>query len=265
MVSNAREDFPEPDRPVNTIMASRGRSRSTLRRLCSRAPLTTRRVMSGRFRTGRDGPASRTASGSTAEWTSTAGSSATALGTTLMLIENFFEKLFRAPRAARDVLLAVVGGGQQLHGLGETGALGFGGRGELGGGGGQRTPDGIAGTHNGPVAALRHYDAGGLEFLVGPRHGVGGHAQFAGEAPHGRKPGARCERAVVGAFNDVEPELFKERDGAGRIGPPGTGETLPRGVRGAHCSTSGTAGTCSRPANCASYKSLYSPRLPISC
>src|SRR6185312_7462720 len=48
MVSKASEDFPEPDRPVNTIMASRGRSRSTLRRLCSRAPFTTRRDKSGR-------------------------------------------------------------------------------------------------------------------------------------------------------------------------------------------------------------------------
>ena len=31
------EDLPEPDSPVNTIMESLGRSRSTLRRLCSRA------------------------------------------------------------------------------------------------------------------------------------------------------------------------------------------------------------------------------------
>jgi hypothetical protein len=43
MVSNASEDLPDPDRPVNTIRLSRGRSRSTLRRLCSRAPLTIRR------------------------------------------------------------------------------------------------------------------------------------------------------------------------------------------------------------------------------
>src|ERR1700679_3522662 len=43
MVSNASEDFPEPDRPVKTINASRGKSRSTLRRLCSRAPFTIRR------------------------------------------------------------------------------------------------------------------------------------------------------------------------------------------------------------------------------
>src|SRR5258708_31338218 len=38
MVSKAREDFPEPDRPVNTTSLSRGISRSTFLRLCSRAP-----------------------------------------------------------------------------------------------------------------------------------------------------------------------------------------------------------------------------------
>src|SRR5450432_3808579 len=38
MVSNASEDFPEPDRPVNTTSRSRGISRSTFFRLCSRAP-----------------------------------------------------------------------------------------------------------------------------------------------------------------------------------------------------------------------------------
>src|SRR5690349_23469555 len=43
MVSKASEDLPDPDRPVNTISASRGRSRSTPRRLCSRAPFTIRR------------------------------------------------------------------------------------------------------------------------------------------------------------------------------------------------------------------------------
>src|ERR1700737_4335787 len=43
IVSNASDDLPDPDSPVNTIKASRGRSRSTLRRLCSRAPLTIRR------------------------------------------------------------------------------------------------------------------------------------------------------------------------------------------------------------------------------
>src|SRR3954464_15015704 len=43
IVSNARLDLPEPDRPVNTIIASRGRSRLTSRRLCSRAPRMIRR------------------------------------------------------------------------------------------------------------------------------------------------------------------------------------------------------------------------------
>ena len=38
IVSKARLDLPEPDSPVNTISASRGRSRLTSRRLCSRAP-----------------------------------------------------------------------------------------------------------------------------------------------------------------------------------------------------------------------------------
>src|SRR5262245_50342001 len=38
IVSKARLDLPEPDKPVNTIIASRGRSRLTSRRLCSRAP-----------------------------------------------------------------------------------------------------------------------------------------------------------------------------------------------------------------------------------
>src|ERR1700722_12830880 len=42
MVSKARELFPDPDRPVNTINRLRGRSTETLRRLCSRAPRTTR-------------------------------------------------------------------------------------------------------------------------------------------------------------------------------------------------------------------------------
>src|SRR4051812_38323692 len=41
MVSNARDDFPEPERPVRTTMRSRGSSRETLRRLCSRAPRIT--------------------------------------------------------------------------------------------------------------------------------------------------------------------------------------------------------------------------------
>src|SRR5690349_10454130 len=43
IVSKASDDLPDPDNPVNTMSASRGRSRSTLRRLCSRAPLTIRR------------------------------------------------------------------------------------------------------------------------------------------------------------------------------------------------------------------------------
>src|SRR5215475_13016533 len=38
IVSNARLDLPEPESPVKTIIASRGRSRLTSRRLCSRAP-----------------------------------------------------------------------------------------------------------------------------------------------------------------------------------------------------------------------------------
>src|SRR6266508_725928 len=38
MVSNASDDFPEPERPVKTIRRSRGSSRSTFLRLCSRAP-----------------------------------------------------------------------------------------------------------------------------------------------------------------------------------------------------------------------------------
>src|SRR5215467_10303369 len=43
IVSNARLDLPEPDSPVNTIMASLGRSSETSLRLCSRAPRTTSR------------------------------------------------------------------------------------------------------------------------------------------------------------------------------------------------------------------------------
>src|ERR1035441_10226161 len=43
MVSNARLDLPDPDRPVKTIMASRGRSSETSLRLCSRAPRPTTR------------------------------------------------------------------------------------------------------------------------------------------------------------------------------------------------------------------------------
>src|SRR5664279_1180222 len=38
MVSKAREDLPDPDRPVRTVNVSRGISTSTFLRLCSRAP-----------------------------------------------------------------------------------------------------------------------------------------------------------------------------------------------------------------------------------
>src|SRR5439155_3378793 len=41
MVSNASEDLPEPEMPVKTIRRSRGSSRSTFWRLCSRAPRMT--------------------------------------------------------------------------------------------------------------------------------------------------------------------------------------------------------------------------------
>src|SRR5271165_3811845 len=41
MVSKAREDLPEPDRPVKTTSLSRGMVRSTFLRLCSRAPRMT--------------------------------------------------------------------------------------------------------------------------------------------------------------------------------------------------------------------------------
>src|ERR1035437_5848251 len=40
MVSKARLDLPEPDRPVMTVRLSRGISTSTFFRLCSRAPRT---------------------------------------------------------------------------------------------------------------------------------------------------------------------------------------------------------------------------------
>src|SRR6516162_5093962 len=48
IVSKARLDLPDPDSPVNTIMASRGRSRETSLRLCSRAPRTTSRSATAR-------------------------------------------------------------------------------------------------------------------------------------------------------------------------------------------------------------------------
>src|SRR5262245_2093063 len=38
MVSNASDDLPEPERPVSTTSRSRGISRLTFLRLCSRAP-----------------------------------------------------------------------------------------------------------------------------------------------------------------------------------------------------------------------------------
>ena len=40
MVSNASEDFPEPDKPVKTIRASLGSSSEISFKLCSRAPRT---------------------------------------------------------------------------------------------------------------------------------------------------------------------------------------------------------------------------------
>src|SRR5450432_1206871 len=41
MVSNASDDFPEPESPVITTSLSRGISTSMFLRLCSRAPLMT--------------------------------------------------------------------------------------------------------------------------------------------------------------------------------------------------------------------------------
>src|SRR5471030_949386 len=53
MVSKASDDFPEPESPVKTISLSRGRSRETSLRLCSRAPRTTRRsAIEGGYREG---------------------------------------------------------------------------------------------------------------------------------------------------------------------------------------------------------------------
>src|SRR5215211_7468041 len=40
MVSKASDDFPDPEMPVKTMSWSRGSSRSTFLRLCSRAPRT---------------------------------------------------------------------------------------------------------------------------------------------------------------------------------------------------------------------------------
>ena len=41
MVSKAREDFPEPERPVSTTSLSRGMVTSMFFKLCSLAPCTT--------------------------------------------------------------------------------------------------------------------------------------------------------------------------------------------------------------------------------
>src|SRR2546423_2282803 len=41
MVSRARDDLPDPERPVTTTSLLRGISTSMFLRLCSRAPLTT--------------------------------------------------------------------------------------------------------------------------------------------------------------------------------------------------------------------------------
>src|SRR5437764_10317042 len=56
IVSNASDDLPEPDRPVNTTREPLGSSRETSFRLCSRAPRTISRSLtspsrgSGRLR-----------------------------------------------------------------------------------------------------------------------------------------------------------------------------------------------------------------------
>ena len=47
IVSKARLDLPDPDSPVKTISASRGRSSETSLRLCSRAPRMIRRSATG--------------------------------------------------------------------------------------------------------------------------------------------------------------------------------------------------------------------------
>src|SRR5450756_640636 len=48
MVSKAKDDLPDPESPVNTMRLLRGRSTEISRRLCSRAPRTTRRSWSYR-------------------------------------------------------------------------------------------------------------------------------------------------------------------------------------------------------------------------
>src|SRR5882724_671085 len=68
MVSNASEDLPEPDSPVITTSWSRGISRSTDLRLCSRAPRMTIRSLAIAVyytaRLGRRGPSPATPCGS---------------------------------------------------------------------------------------------------------------------------------------------------------------------------------------------------------
>src|SRR5688572_7068571 len=50
MVSNARLDLPDPERPVTTIRLSRGISTETFFRLCTRAPWTAIVVRAPTFR-----------------------------------------------------------------------------------------------------------------------------------------------------------------------------------------------------------------------
>src|SRR6185312_6488131 len=88
IVSKAKEDFPEPDRPVKTIMESRGRSTLTFWRLCSRAPLTTKRDISAERETG------------VADSESVAGTDVSlAFSTVSTLIENSFELVLHRSRS----------------------------------------------------------------------------------------------------------------------------------------------------------------------
>src|ERR687897_347284 len=57
MVSKASDDLPDPDSPVNTISFSRGSSRLTFRRLCSRAPRITSESATASEAIGRAQPA----------------------------------------------------------------------------------------------------------------------------------------------------------------------------------------------------------------
>src|SRR5690606_5408822 len=57
MVSKASELFPEPDRPVMTTSFSRGMSRSTPLRLCSRAPRTRMKLCFSVMESGNAGEA----------------------------------------------------------------------------------------------------------------------------------------------------------------------------------------------------------------